>query len=140
MSIREQNLETVAPVLATFAISQTGSVDDLKDANLGEPMELTGNNEVGPISAGGRLLGKLVSLTLSDGDDGDRLATVQIGGVCRLAVSATVPSIGDAVVGGTAGTVKQAPALAANDPAGGNVARGTVLAVNGTTDCVIYLR
>jgi len=140
MSIREQNLETVAPVLATFAVSQTGGVDDLKDANLGEPVALTGNNEIGPITAGGRLLGKLISLTLSDGDDGDRLATVQIGGICRLAVSATVPSVGDAVVGGAAGTVKQAPALTGDDPAGGNLARGTVLAVNGTTDCVIYLR
>jgi hypothetical protein len=140
MSIREQNLETVAPVLATFAVSQTGSVDNLKDANLGEPVALTGNNEVGPITAGGRLLGKLVSLTLSDNDDGDRLATIQIGGICRLSVSATVPSVGDAVVGGTAGTIKQAPALTGNDPAGGNVARGTVVAVNGTTDCVIYLR
>jgi hypothetical protein len=140
MSIREQNLETVAPVLATFSVSQTGGVDDLKDTNLGEPVELTGNNEIGPITAGGRVLGKLISLTLSDGDDGERLATVQIGGICRLAVSATVPSVGDAVVGGTAGTVKQAPALASNDPAGGNIARGTVLAVNGTTDCVVYLK
>jgi len=140
MSIREQNLETIAPVLATFAVSQTASVDNLKDANLGEPVALTGNNEVGPIPVGGRLLGKLISLTLSDKDDGERLATVQIGGICRLPVSATVPSVGDAVVGGTAGTVKQAPALTANDPAGGNTARGTVLAVNGTTNCVIYLR
>ncbi len=140
MSIREQNLETIAPVLATFAVSQTAGVDDLKDANLGEPLTLTGNNEVGPIVTDGRLLGKLISLTLSDNDDGERLATVQIGGICRLAVSAVIPSVGDAVVGGTAGTVKQAPALAANDPAGGNVARGTVLAVNGTTDCAVYLR
>ena len=140
MSIREQNLETIAPVLATFAIHQTAGVDDLKDANLGEPVGLTGSNEIGPITSGGRLLGKLVSLTLKDGDDGDRVATVQIGGICRLAVSATVPSVGDAVVGGTAGTVKQAPALGGNDPAGGNVARGTVLAVNGSTDCVLHLR
>ncbi len=140
MSIREQNLETVAPVLATFAVSQTAGVDDLKDANLGEPVGLTGSNEIGPISVGGHLLGRLISLTLSDNDDGDRLATVQIGGICRLLVSATVPSVGDAVVGGTAGTIKQAPALAGNDPAGGNIARGTVLAINGTTDCVIHLR
>ena len=139
MSIREQNLETIAPVLATFAVHQTDSVDDLKDANIGEPLELTGDNEVGPISVGGQLLGKLITLTLSDNDDGERLATVQIGGVCKLAVSATCPTVGNRVVGGVSGTVKQAPALTGDDPAGGNVARGTVLEVNGTTDCLILL-
>ncbi|MDF1545617.1 MAG: hypothetical protein P1R58_11005 [bacterium] len=138
MSVRDQNLESIAPVLATFSISQTGSVDDLKDSNLGEPVELTDDSEVGPISAGGQLLGKLISLTLTDNDDGSRKATVQIGGVCRLAVSATVPSVGNRVIGGTSGTVKQATAVA-SDPAGGNVARGTVLDVNGTTDCLVLL-
>ncbi|RKX26999.1 MAG: hypothetical protein DRP45_02075 [Candidatus Zixiibacteriota bacterium] len=139
MSVRDQNLEAVFPVLATFSISQTGGVDDLKDAEIGEPVTITADNEVGPIGAGEIFLGKLTALTLSDNDDGDRLATVQIGGICRLAVSATVPSVGDRVVGGTSGTIKQAPALTGDDPAGGNVARGTVLAVNGTTDCVILL-
>jgi hypothetical protein len=139
MAVRTQDLETIALVLATFGIHQTGGVDDLKDADIGEPVMLTGSNEIGPISSGGILLGKLISLTLTDNDDGERLASVQIGGICRLAVSATVPSIGNRVVGGTTGTVRQAPVLAAYDPAGGNVARGTVLAVNGTTDCVILL-
>jgi len=139
MSVRQQNLDTIAPVLATFAVSQTAGVDDLKDANIGEPVELTGNNETGPVSAGGQLLGKLISLTLSDNDDGERLATVQVGGVCKLAISATNPVVGNRVVGGTSGTVKQATALAGNDPAGGNVARGTVLEVNGTSDCLILL-
>jgi hypothetical protein len=139
MSVRQQNLDTIAPVLATFAVSQTAGVDDLKDANIGEPVELTGNNETGPVSAGGQLLGKLISLTLSDNDDGERLATVQVGGVCKLAISATNPAVGNRVVGGTSGTVKQATALAGNDPAGGNVARGTVLEVNGTSYCLILL-
>lgn len=138
MTIRDQNLETIAPMLATFAISQTGGVDDLKDANLGEAVALNASGEVGSLASEGQLLGKLISLTLSDSDDNERLATVQIGGVCRLAVSATVPAVGDRVVGGGSGTVKQAPAVA-SDPAGGNIARGTVLAVNGTTDCVILL-
>jgi len=138
MSVRNQNLETVAPVLATFKISQTASVDDLKDADIGEPVELSANSEIGPVSAGGQLLGKLISLTLSDNDDGDRLATVQIGGICRLAISTTYPTIGNRVVGGTTGTVKQAPTVA-SDPAGGNVARGTVLDVNGTSDCLVLL-
>lgn len=138
MTVRDHNLETVAPVLATFKIKQTASVDDLKDADIGEPVELSGNSEVGPVSSGGQLLGKLISLTLTDNDDGQRLATVQIGGICRLAVSATLPVVGNQVVGGTSGTVKQAPTVA-SDPAGGNIARGTVLEVNGSTDCIILL-
>lgn len=138
MSVRDQNLETIAPVLVTLKISQTASVDDLKDANIGQPVKLSGNNEVGPITADSQLLGKLISLTLTDNDDGDRLATVQIGGVCRLAISTTYPSVGNRVVGGAGNSVKQAPTVA-SDPAGGNVARGTVIEVNGTTDCLIYL-
>ncbi len=138
MAVREQNLDAVAPVLATFTIKQTTGVDDLKDANIGEPVILTAGGEVGPIGDGDQLLGKLISLTLSDNDDGDRLASVQIGGVCRLAITTTYPTVGNRVVGGASGTVKQAPTVA-SDPAGGNVARGTVLDVNGTTDCVILL-
>jgi hypothetical protein len=139
MTIREQNLETVSPILATFKISQTGGVDDLKDADIGNAVTLTASYEAGPCGDDSRLLGKLIALTLSDNDDGERLATVQIGGICRLPISATYPSVGDSVVGGSNGTVKQAPALTGYDPAGGNIARGTVLEVNGTTDCTIHL-
>ena len=139
MAVRDQNLDSVAPVIATFKIQQTASVDNLKDTDIGKPVKLTGNGEVGPIGAGDILLGKLMALTLTDGDNGKRLASVQVAGICRLAVSATVPVVGNKVVGGTAGTVKQATVLAAFDPAGGNVARGLVLEVNGTTDCVILL-
>ncbi len=139
MTIRAQNLETIHPVFATFAIHQTAGVDDLKDANIGQPVSLTGDYEVGPTSAGSVLLGKLIALTLSDADDGERLATIQIGGICTLSISSTYPGVSDRVVGGTAGTVKQAPALTGDDPAGGNVARGTVIAVNGTTECTLIL-
>lgn len=139
MTIRAQNLETIHPVFATFAIHQTAGVDDLKDANIGQPVSLTGDYEVGPTAAGSILLGKLIALTLSDADDGERLATIQIGGICTLPISSTYPGVGDRVVGGTSGTVKQAPALAGDDPAGGNVARGTVIAVNGTTECTLIL-
>lgn len=139
MSVRDQNLDVVAPVLATFTIKQTTGVDDLKDVNIGAPVKLTASGEIGPIGAGDILLGKLIDLTLTDRDNGKRLATVQVGGICRLATSATTPAVGNRVVGGTAGTVKQATVLGAFDPAGGNVARGTVLSVNGTTDCVILL-
>jgi len=138
MAVRDQNLDAVAPVLATFTIKQTTGVDDLKDANIGEPVILTASGEVGPIGDGVQLLGRLISLTLSDNDDGDRLATVQVGGICRLAITTTYPTVGNRVVGGASGTVKQAPTVA-SDPAGGNVARGTVLEVNGTTDCVVLL-
>lgn len=138
MAVRDQNLDAVAPVLATFTIKQTTGVDGLKDANIGEPVVLTASGEVGPIGDGVQLLGRLISLTLSDNDDGDRLATVQVGGICRLAITTTYPTVGNRVVGGASGTVKQAPTVA-SDPAGGNVARGTVLDVNGTTDCVILL-
>ncbi len=139
MSIREQNLEAIAPVLATFKISQTGGVDDLKDADIGKAVMLTADYEVGPCTDGAIVLGKLIALTLTDRDNGERLATVQTGGICRLPIATTYPVVGNRVVGGTGGTVKQAPALAAYDPAGGNVARGTVLEVNGTNDCTLYL-
>jgi hypothetical protein len=139
MSVRDQNLESIAPVLASFKIHQTAGADDLKDQHIGQPVQLTGNHEIGPVTAGGQLLGKLISLTLTDADTGKRWATVQIGGICKFAISTTYPVVGNQVVGGTSGTVKQAPALAGNDPAGGNIGRGTVLAVNGTTDCTILL-
>lgn len=139
MTIRDHNLETIQPVYATFKIHQTTGVDDLKDANIGEPVSLTGSCEIGRTSSGSVLLGKLIALTLSDADNGQRLATVQIGGICTLAVSSTVPVVGNAVVGGTAGTVKQAPVLTGYDPAGGAVARGTVIAVSGTSHCTIIL-
>jgi len=139
MGIRQQNLDTVAAVLATFSVSQTAGVDDLKDANVGQPVTVTGDNEVGPIGDGDRVIGKLIDLTLTDADDGQRVATVQIGGICRLPISATYPVVGDAVVGGSAGTVKQAPALTGYDPAGGNAARGIVLAVADAVNCTILL-
>jgi hypothetical protein len=139
MSIREQNLDAVDPVLASFKISQTAGVDDLQDADLGAAVTLTANYTVGPCQSGSTLLGKLIALTLTDADNGKRIATVQVGGICRLKTSATYPSVGNRVVGGTGGTVRQAPVLTGYDPAGGNIARGTVLEVNGTSDCVIIL-
>lgn len=139
MPVRDHNLESLAPVLATFKIKQTSNVDDLKDAQIGHPVMVTASNEVGVPTNGGQIVGKLVALTLTDADNGKRVATVQVGGVCRFNISTTFPVVGNAVVGGTAGTVKQAPALGGSDPAGGNIARGTVLAVNGTSDCLLLL-
>ncbi|NIP42221.1 MAG: hypothetical protein GWN61_07805 [candidate division Zixibacteria bacterium] len=139
MSVREQNLETVAPVFATFSIHQTGGVDDLADEDIGSTVSLTGNFEIGPASDESVVLGKLIALSLSDIDTGERVATVQIGGVMTLPITTTYPTIGDRIVGGVSGTVKQAPALTSDDPAGGNIARGTVLEVNGTSSCTVYM-
>ncbi len=139
MTIREHNLDAVAPLLATFKIHQTAGSDDLKDADVGKAVTLTGNDEVGPAGDGDLCVGRLVSLSLTDADAGKRVASVQIGGICRIPIAATYPVAGDRVVGASGGAVKQAPALTGDDPAGGNVARGTVLSVNGVTDCIIYL-
>ena len=43
------------------------------------------------------------------------------------------------MIGAASGKVKQAPVLTGYDPAGGNLARGLVLSVNGTTDCTLLL-
>lgn len=139
MSVRTQNLETIAPVLATFDIHQTADVDDLTDDDLGYAVTLTGNYEVGPATDGSAVLGKLISLSLADGDDGKRVATIQIGGIMTLPITTTNPTVGDRIVGGSGATVKQAPALGGNDPAGGNIARGTVLSVSGTSSCTVYM-
>src|SRR5512138_3380557 len=73
MTIRDHNLDSVAPIMATFKIKQTTpGTDDLKDANLGQAVKLTASNEIGPIGPGDQLLGKLIALTLRDGDDGSR--------------------------------------------------------------------
>jgi hypothetical protein len=139
MGIRDQNLEATGAVFASFSIKQTGGVDDLKDADVGKSVTLTGNNQVGPTTDGSVLLGKLIDLTLTDAENGKRVATVQIGGVLTLPITITYPQVGDRVVGGANGTVKRAPALTDYDPAGGNLARGTVIAVNGTTECTLIL-
>ena len=88
MSIREQNLEAIAPVLATFKIAQTGGADVLKDADIGKAVTLSAGYEVSPCADGALVLGKLIALTLTDRDNGERLATVQIGGICRLPITA----------------------------------------------------
>ncbi len=139
MSAREQNLETVAPVFATFSIHQTSGEDDLSDSDIGCAVSLTGNFEIGPASNNSKVLGKLIALSLSDIDSGMRVATVQIGGVMSLPITTTYPTVGDRIIGGASGTVKQAPALTGYDPAGGNLAVGTVLEVNGTSSCTLYL-
>lgn len=139
MTVRDQNLANIGIVTATFKIHQTASVDDLKDADIGKAVSLSGNYEVNLGTNGGILLGKLIDLSLTDADSGKRVATVQVGGICTLASAATTPVIGNRVVVNGAGAVKQAPVLGGYDPAGGNVARGTVINVNGSTDVTLIL-
>lgn len=139
MTVREQNLQTIGFQTATFKIHQTAGSDDLTDSDVGNAVTILGNYEVGRGSDGDILLGKLIDLSLTDADNGRRVATVQIGGICTMPAAATIPSIGNGVVVNGSGSVKQAPALAGNDPAGGNVARGTVVAVNGTSDVTLIL-
>ncbi len=139
MGIREQDLEITGAVYATFNINQTGGVDDLKDADIGKAVQIVSNNAIGPASDGSMVLGKLADLSLTDADNGKRVATVQIKGVMSLPITTTYPVVGNRVAGGASGTVKQAPALTGYDPAGGNIARGTVIAVSGTTECTLIL-
>ena len=139
MTVRDQNLQTTGYLAATFKIHQTTGIDDLKEADIGKSVSLSGNNEISLGANNGSLLGKLIDLSLTDADNGKRVATVQIGGICTLAAAATTPAIGNRVVVNGAGAVKQAPVLTGYDPAGGNLARGTVISVNGSTDVTLIL-
>jgi len=139
MGTREQDLEGIGAIYATFSVHQSSGVDDLKDADVETAVKLTGDFEIGPVTDGSVVLGKLVDLSLTDADSGKRAATVQIGGVMVLPITTTYPVVGDRIVGGANGAVKKAPALTGYDPAGGNIARGTVISVNGTTDCTLIL-
>jgi hypothetical protein len=139
MAVREQNLEATGAIYLTFEITQTGGIDDLKDQDIGCALQLVSSNRVKPAADGTELLGKLVALTLTDADSGKRKATVQVAGVMKLAIAATYPVAGNRVIGAAGGKVKQAPALTGYDPAGGSIARGMVLAVNGTNDCTLLL-
>ena len=139
MGIRDQDLETTGAVYATFSIKQTAGMDDLKDQDLGKAVQITSGNTIGPATDGSMILGKLVDLSLTDADNGKRVATVQVKGIMTLPITTTYPVVGNRVVGGANGTVKQAPALTGYDPAGGNIARGTVIVVSGTTECTLIL-
>jgi hypothetical protein len=139
MGVRDQNLEATGAVYLTFEVSQTAGVDDLKDSDIGKATQLASSNRVKPTTDGAILLGKLVALTLTDADNGKRKATVQVAGVMTLGISTTYPTAGNRIVGAANGKVKQAPVLTGYDPAGGNIARGLVLSVNGTNDCTLLL-
>jgi len=139
MVIRGQNLEATGAVYVTFNIHQTTGSDDLTDGDIGKAVTIASNYEISLGSDGDILLGKLTDLSLTDADNGSRVATVQVAGIMTLSATATVPSPGNRVVVDGLGAVRQAPALAGNDPAGGNVARGTVIDVVGTSEVTLLL-
>jgi hypothetical protein len=125
----------IGALYATFDVHQTAGEYDLTADDVGKAAVLSGNNEVDLGSDGDALLGRLEAVR-------NGLATVQVAGVVRLDVNTgqTAPSVGDAVVVDGAGKVYQAPALTGYDPAGGNIARGTVLAVDSTNNtCDVLL-
>ena len=137
MTVRTQNLEAIGSVYATFDIYQSAGEDQLDNNDIGKAVAITGNNECGFGNNGDPLLGKLVALSPTDADK--RKATIQISGIMTLPIATTYPVVNNRVVVNGNGSIKQAPALAGNDPAGGNVARGTVIAVTGTTSATLVL-
>lgn len=113
---------------ASFSISKTGENYDLTDSDLGKAVVLSADNTINLGSDGGSLIGRLEHVV-------GGLATVQISGVVRMDVngSKTAPDVGNAVVVDGAGKVYQSPTLT-DVPAGGDVARGTVLSVDTTNN------
>ena len=135
----EKSFPTIQPQYVMFALHQTGGTDDLKDANIGEAVSLTGNFEIGRSMQNSIIIGKLVALTLDDLHNGQRLATVQVAGICTFRVSDEPnlrPSVGDRIIGGQPGKIKQGVAERAWP--GGTLGRGTVIDVNGN-ECKVIL-
>lgn len=114
----------IGALYATFEINKAGANYDLAVTDIGKAVSLAGNNKISAGSDGSQLLGRLEYVA-------GGLATVQIAGVARLAINTgkTAPAAGNKVVADGTGKVYQAPTVDA-DPAGGNIARGTVLSVN----------
>lgn len=126
----------IGALYATFSIHKTGSEYDLDESNIGDAVALSGTNEINHGTDGAQLLGRLEHVS-------GELATVQIRGVVRftLATGKTAPNVGNGVVVNGAGRVYQSPAVpgGSGDPAGGNIVRGTTIAVNGTSNCDVLL-
>ncbi|MBD3233140.1 MAG: hypothetical protein GF315_05395 [candidate division Zixibacteria bacterium] len=139
MTVRNQNLDAIGAVYATLDIYQDAGVDQLTDDDIGKAVTLTDNYECGLGSDGDLLLGRLMGFSPYDANDGQRKAVVQITGVMTLPIVETYPTLGDRIVVDGAGSIKQAPALTGYDPAGGTVARGTVVSVSGTSTATILL-
>lgn len=155
MGIRDQSLEATGAMFATFSIGQTPEgVDTLKDADIGKAVRATGNNQVEPTIDKSVVLGKLLDLTLTDEDNGKRVATVQIAGIMTLPIAGnpdcTVPQVGERILGAMdypdakAGYVRRAHCWRCNFSLHEaldlvDIARGTVISVNGKTECTLIL-
>lgn len=126
----------IGALYATFDITKTGEDLDVTIDNVGDAVALGGANAVNHGVDNGKLLGRLEHVS------GEQ-ATVQISGIARLPrdTGQAAPFVGNAVVVNGAGKVYRAPAIdpANGDPAGGNIARGTVLAVDFTNNTVDVL-
>lgn len=127
----------IGALYATFEITKTGLDYDLTADNIGDAVTVANNNKINTGADGDKVLGRLEHIS-------GGLATVQITGVARFGIntSKTVPLVSDAVVVDGEGKVYQAPAVnpASGDPAGGNVARGIVIALDATNDtCDVLL-
>lgn len=126
----------IGALYATFSIHKTGNQYDLNESHIGDAVALSGNNQINHGTDGAKLLGRLEHVS-------GELATVQIRGVVRFALASgkTAPNVGNGVVVNGAGKVYQAPAVpgGSGDPAGGNIVRGLVIAVNGSSDCDVLL-
>lgn len=116
----------IGALYATFEINKSGADYDLTEADIGTAVVLAGNNKINHGADGGKLLGRLEHVA-------GGMATVQVAGVMRFSINSgkTAPVVGNAVVVDGAGEVYQAPEVA-TDPAGGNIAQGTVIVVNST--------
>jgi len=114
----------IGALYGTFAVTATGGAYDLDSDHIGDAVSLAGSNQINHGTDGGQLLGRLEYVA-------GGLATAQIRGVARFKINTgkTAPSVGNGVVVDGAGKVYQAPAVS-GDPAGGNIARGTVIAVD----------
>jgi len=117
----------IGSLYGTFAITQTEENYDLTLDNVGDAVAPAGSNQVNHGDDGGLLLGRLEHVS-------GGLAGVQIAGIARFNINTakTAPAVGNRVVVDGSGKVYQAPELAGHDPAGGTVARGTVIAVDAT--------
>ena len=119
----------IGALYGTFDIHKTSQTYDLDADDVGKAVALSGNNEVNLGSDGGTLLGRLEQVK-------DGLATVQVRGVMRLDVNPAEnpPAVSQRVIIDGVGRIYEAPALGGYDPVGGNVSRGTTLAVDGTNN------
>lgn len=98
---------------------------------------VSGNNQVGMGSAGGKLFGKVLAVSTEEDASGIPVTcTVQAGGVARFKYNtAAAPAVNQMVEVDGAGKVRQASALASL-PAGGHTHRGQVIAKDTTNETV----